>query len=460
MSYSPHRRTAVLLTGTGSAGAYHAGALRALHEAGIKIDVVSGRGVGAAGALFAAVDASARTWEEQGVWRSGVPAGFYRWRASWRWAGGLLALAAAILVVPLLVISAGLVAYPVSFLLQMVNPEAGSALALRYARAVEAAFAPGALPTIVPRLVTGVLAAALVPLAIAAIRAAKGTGPWRDRRYQGYWWGRMIGAPWAAGAAIRYFHWHLGEIFRGVTGSGPGGPADLSRRYVEMVLENLGQPGFREIMVTAHDLDARADLVFAILTEPYRQRFFHRTGARRSRPGETIDLAGVGRTLLLDAVSGALSPEIVTEPHRISFAPESYWKGETHRLCDHRGSLGRLFEELAAAGVEQVIVVCASADRSTPHAVTLPRGDLRSHIAESVTASEASLLRDAVSAHAGRFQGIFLIQPLHNPVGPFDFRGAYDERSNRFQSLGELIDRGYEDAYRQFIEPVVAAGAS
>ena len=25
--------------------------------------------------------------------------------------------------------------------------------------------------------------------------------------------------------------------------------------------------------------------------------------------------------------------------------------------------------------------------------------------------------------------------------------------------LGELTDRGYEDAYRQFIEPVVAAGA-
>lgn len=460
MSYSPHRRTAVLLTGTGAAGAYHAGALRALHEAGIKIDVVSGRGVGAAGALFAAVDASARTWDEQGIWRSEAPAGFYRWRASLRWAGGLLALAAVILVAPLLLLSTGLITYPLSFLLQMVDPEAGRVLALRYAQVVEAAFAPGALPTIVPRLVTGVLAVALVPLAIAAIQAAKGTGPWRDRRCQGRWWSRMIGAPWTARPAIRYFHRRLAEIFRGVMGSAPAGPADVSRRYVEMVLENLGQPGFREVMVTAHDLDARGDLIFAILAEPYRQQFFHRTGARRSRPGETIDLVGAGRPLLLDALSGALSPGIVTEPHRISFAPESYWKGETHRICDHQGSLGRLLEELAAAGVEQVIVVCASADRSAPHAVTLPRGDVRSQIAEAVTASEASLLRDAISAHTKRFQGIFLIQPLHNPIGPFDFRGAYDERSNRFQSLGESIDRGYEDAYRQFIDPVVAAGAS
>ena len=33
-SYSPHLRTALVFTGTGTAGAYHAGVLRALHEAG------------------------------------------------------------------------------------------------------------------------------------------------------------------------------------------------------------------------------------------------------------------------------------------------------------------------------------------------------------------------------------------------------------------------------------------
>ena len=54
--YSPHRRTALVLTGTGTAGAYHAGVLRVLHEAGVKVDLVAGRGVGAVGAAFAAVD--------------------------------------------------------------------------------------------------------------------------------------------------------------------------------------------------------------------------------------------------------------------------------------------------------------------------------------------------------------------------------------------------------------------
>ena len=44
--YSPQRRTALVLTGTGTAGAYHAGVLRALHEAGVKLAIVAGRGVG------------------------------------------------------------------------------------------------------------------------------------------------------------------------------------------------------------------------------------------------------------------------------------------------------------------------------------------------------------------------------------------------------------------------------
>jgi hypothetical protein len=52
---------------------------------------------------------------------------------------------------------------------------------------------------------------------------------------------------------------------------------------------------------------------------------------------------------------------------------------------------------------------------------------------------------------------VYLICPTHNSIGPFDFGGAYDDASDRRQELAELIDRAYEDAYRQFIEPVVGA---
>ena len=50
-----------------------------------------------------------------------------------------------------------------------------------------------------------------------------------------------------------------------------------------------------------------------------------------------------------------------------------------------------------------------------------------------------------------------VIQPSHSAIGPFDLAGAYDEASDRRQNLSELMERAYEDAYRQFIEPVIGA---
>src|SRR6185436_17846760 len=58
--YSPKRRTAVVFTGMGTTGAYHAGVLRALDESGVKIDLVVGSGVGAITAAFAAVGGGAK----------------------------------------------------------------------------------------------------------------------------------------------------------------------------------------------------------------------------------------------------------------------------------------------------------------------------------------------------------------------------------------------------------------
>ena len=40
----------------------------------------------------------------------------------------------------------------------------------------------------------------------------------------------------------------------------------------------------------------------------------------------------------------------------------------------------------------------------------------------------------------------------------FDFGGTYDEASDRQRTVAELMQQGYADAYRHFIEPVVAAG--
>ena len=80
-----------MLAGSGTAGAYQAGVLRALHEAGIKIDLVAGRGAGVIGAMFAAMDGGARLWDDNGVWRRPAALKFYRWRRPLRIAGWALA---------------------------------------------------------------------------------------------------------------------------------------------------------------------------------------------------------------------------------------------------------------------------------------------------------------------------------------------------------------------------------
>ena len=78
--YSPRQRTALVLAGTGTAGAYQAGVLRALAEAGVRIDLVAGRGMGAVTALYAAVDAAATLWEPAGLWTGPSRPSLYPWR--------------------------------------------------------------------------------------------------------------------------------------------------------------------------------------------------------------------------------------------------------------------------------------------------------------------------------------------------------------------------------------------
>jgi hypothetical protein len=236
-------------------------------------------------------------------------------------------------------------------------------------------------------------------------------------------------------------------------------PADLSARYVELLSDNVGQPGFRELVIAAHDLDTRRDIVFALVAESRRRDLIRRERSAEAevRRAEVVDLSGAGRAHLADAVAGALSVGVVTDAHPMTFAPDSYWRGETHRLCDRPGVLSRLLDELIELGVEQAVIVSAATAVEGPHALTAGRLDGKGRVGEYLAAADVSAVRDALQFAAVRLPRVFTIHPAHNPIGPFDFAGGYDDRSDRRQPLSELLTRGYEDAYHQFIEPVVGA---
>jgi hypothetical protein len=451
--YSPQRRTALVLTGTGTAGAYHAGVLRALHEAGVKIDVVAGRGIGAIGAIFAAVDGSHRLWEDNGFWRARDVAQFYSWRLSFRLAGWAFVLAVALVAAPLGAMAAGLVVFPLDFILKMVGVSAASGLAERYVRFTESAFAPTALPTWLPRLVVLVLGAAVLVAAVAGWLS----GGSRSQR-GGFWW-RIVRPPLSSRAVTAHCWTVVWDLLRGAAALTQPSRAELSRRYTELLSENLGQPGFRELVITAHDVDARRDVVFALVSERRRRDLVRRptSDEAEARRAEVIDLAGVARDHFPDGLSGSLAIALATDPHSLRFAAESYWRGETHRICDRPASLARLVDELARLDVHQIVLVSAAPESPGPHALARPRLDVRGRLGEYLQSFEAAVVHDVARTRSPAGPRIFTIRPAHNPVGPLDFSGGFDDASDRRQPVGELLARGYEDAYHQFIEPVVGA---
>ena len=284
--YSPHIRTALVLTGTGTAGAYHAGVLRALHEAGVKVDLVAGRGIGAVGAAFAAVDGASQLWEPAGLWSATGATRLYHWRPALRAAAWILGVALGALVLPLGVVVLAALVYPLSYLLGVVGLAGGDWLTSGFGRLVEWVFVPAVLPTWLPRLIVVALALLLGGAGLCG-RSGLDAGP-RAASAAG---GAVVGA--ARGAARCRSHAGLARewvvdadarcrVDRAARSRGSG--TALQRAVVREPSASLV---FRELLTTAHDLDGRRrDLVFALLSGAVPAAvFFSGVSARRRATG-------------------------------------------------------------------------------------------------------------------------------------------------------------------------------
>lgn len=454
--YSPRLRTGVVLGGTGTAGAYQAGVLHALTEAGIKIDVVAAHGIGAATALLFAVDGGARLWAERGPWSSRRLRLAYRWRPALRTAGLGLAAALALMLSPLLVLALAAAVYALSSAAALINlPSTSARLVEAYGRTVAFLFDPPVLPTIVPRAVVLALLVVTGVIVVAAVRAMRSE---RSRRHmRGAFWWRLLGAPLDAtepGALLVETLW---QHIRGASATGPPPSAEIGHRYVELLADNFGQPAFHEVVLAVHDVDARRDLIGAVLGPASREAFVARESPGIPRESEAVDFTGPQRGLLVDFLAGALRLPVATAPHAVSFATESYWRGDRHTICDRPELLVRLVDELVGIGVEQLILVSPAPSAVVPHSLRRQPAGLRGRVGAVVRSIETAALDDAVRVARSRLPGVFVIRPDHNPVGPFDFGPVYDEASDRERPVGELVRQGYEDAYRQLVEPLAAA---
>ncbi|HET8646906.1 MAG TPA: patatin-like phospholipase family protein [Vicinamibacteria bacterium] len=471
--YSPRRRTALVLAGTGAAGAYHAGVLKALDESGVKLDLVVGSGAGAVAAAFAAVSGGEKLYGADGFWPGSTWPTFYRLKPSLRLAALLAGMAFGVLLLPvLLALVAGLL-FPFYLLADLLAP----ALTARFVSAL----------WVLPALMrTPYLAALSVPVFVLALAGLFVLGiAWLRHR-------RRLAEQFETWLDVRPGRRRLSDalwqVARGsaVSGRAPS-EADLGRRFVSLAVENLGQPGFRELIVRAADLETGAPLPFVVLGPEGRQAFAGATAPGRRGRGEglpgAVDLAAEGYgEMLFPAVMTGLLPPFTAGVCRVSFPKGGAFAGETHRLADATLCGGCGVAEALAAGAEQVIVAAPLPEVHNPGLRRRgPRAAASSALAtlerQAVETELSALERlnravetlghraedgrraweDPATGRVHREFSLYVVRPPRRSVGPLELDGVEDPATEVVETLDDLMEQGYQDAYRAFVEPVVGA---
>ena len=465
--YSPRKRTALVFAGSGTSGAYHAGALRALDESGVRIDLVVGSGIGTVAAAYAAVMGGPKLYGPRGFWDGVRRSSFYRVRPTVRLALGLLSASFAIFALPLV---AGLVLgllFPLLLILERVLPGSVSRLLARLWVAPDALSGPYLGAQAVPVFALALLA--MVALAFAYVRGR--------RRVAESFESLLDARP--ALARLRRGLW---EIARGAALEGfPASDRELGRRFVALLADNLGQPGFRELVLRAADLDTGGVLRFVLLRDG--------AGAAsdappRRRPGalaDAVDLRTPGLDgLFFDAVATGLLPPLALPLRRVSFPKGGLHPGETHRLTDATLVPGAGIAEALAAGAEQIVLVTGAPETHGPLA---RRRGPTARIDATMRALERQALRelteverlnrmvgtmghwaegrrawqDPATGRTYREVDVWAIRPARRIPGPMELDGTREPATEVLQTTDDLLQQGYHDAQQQFVEPVVGA---
>jgi hypothetical protein len=164
---------------------------------------------------------------------------------------------------------------------------------------------------------------------------------------------------------------------------------------------------------------------------------------------------------------------------RVSFPKGGLHAGETHRLTDATFVPGSGIAEALAAGAEQVIVVTGVPETGLPLARRRgPRArmDAAVRTLEQQAAGELSAVdrlnrivstlghrgsdgrgawEDPASGRIYREVDLWVVRPERRRLGPMEFDGARDPATEVVQTVEDLLEQGWRDAYHQFVEPVV-----
>lgn len=471
--YSPRRRTALVFTGIGTAGAYHAGVLKALDESGVKVDLVVGSGVGAIAAAYAAVAGGARLYGPRGFWDGVGVRSVYRLRPAVSVALLLLGSSFGVFLLPLAVALVGGLLFPLVLIVDRLAPGVPSRLLGRFWAAPETLSGP----------YLGALAAPIFVLSVFAIAFLARAWLREPRRFA-----ERFESHLTARRGEERLRRGLWEIARGpALSKAPPSETELGKRFVALLAENLGQPGFRELILRTADLDTGGALPFVVLSDAHLAAFASARArgprSRLERRAGAVDLRAPGYDVMLfDAVVTGLLPPFAAPVRRVSFPKGGLNPGETHRLSDATLAGGSGIAEALAGGAEQVIVAAVTPEAPAPAArrrgaravqdgalAALERQAVERDLAGAErinrmvetlghrTEDGGRAWQDPATGRLYRDFALYVVRPERRSLGPLELDGVRDPATEVVETTADVLEQGYRDCYRLFVEPVVGA---
>jgi hypothetical protein len=445
--FSPRRRTAVILSGEGTQAAYLAGVMRALDAAGVRIDVVLGKGVGGLVAAFSAFSAEEKIYGEGGFLEAVGHEPPYRIASLYRAAILCLGAAFAVFLAPALLGALYVVALPIEAVLRPWRADAAAAAA-----------APGLLSRVVSAAEPYYFPAVAVPvIVLLAIVAARLLGSmWLGRR-EGLNAAlkRLLTPRVELGPLARMLEGRLWQLVRGTsTDERPKDRRALSEAYVHLLTAGLGQHGFRELVFYALDTDSGREVPFVVLKDRFSRKLAANEerveGETRGGRAESIDLAGDGAAIFFDALVASQSPPGLVPEVGIKLPRGNEFGGEVHRFASSltASSSGALADALAL-GAEQVVYVTAVGREERVNGSIWERLASRS--------LRVALAGDRLWAAAESEVPLFVIRPESERMTPFEFSGREQPGGEERLTPAALVAQGERDAERLFIRPVLGA---
>ena len=455
------RRTAVVFAGCGASGAYHAGVLKALDEAGVHIDFMVGSGVGVIAAAFGAAASGSTLYGQQGLWRWISARRVFRLRPGFRFLRSLGVVA----------LSAFLVPAVLALLLGLLLP---AFLAIDFARPGFMNGLSQALAALAPGLRLFFVFALAAPTFLGFLfLLLRGASVMKTS-------GRRFGETLESAADLSEIEAELArrlwEVARGpaLNATVPAA-SELGRQYSALIAENAGQPGFRGLVLRAANLDAGKPLVLALASGGDQVRTQGAGGDHR------LDLAdGDSASLLYDVVATAFTVTPLAAPRRVRLPKQGAFGGEVHRIAEASAISGCGLGDALALGADQIVLVTAT----SPDPGSMPeRRGLRALASSFLALQERNAIekdlhetermnrvvetvghqkstgerewQDPLTGRRFRSVPIHIVRPRRSLLRPLDLDGAIDPSNEVETTLADWLDEGHRDAHRCFLDAVL-----